>query len=197
MKDRIPTIASVLILAALVVGTWLAADYTTRAVPLEAPARVTHDPDTWAKNITILKTNEQGIAVNRLEGDYLEHFPDDQSYEIKTPRAFNMPPGRPIMVATSKSATAQDEGDHITMNGDAVMIRLSNEEYEPLNITSEQIILLADQDLAYTDLPAVVVRGMSRLAGTGMKYDNKTKELNVYRSSDLEIAPRNQEPEKK
>lgn len=58
MKDRLPTIASILILIALVIGTWIAAEYTTRAVELDAPARATHDPDTWARNVTIIRTNE-------------------------------------------------------------------------------------------------------------------------------------------
>ena len=190
MKDRLPTIASILILLALVVGTWLAAEYTNRAVLLDAPARVTHDPDTWVRNITIVRTNELGMAVNRLEGDYLEHYPDDESYEVILPRAYNMQPDSPVTVATSRSATILDQGNHIVMKGDAILIRLGDNENEPLNITSDEIILLSEDDVAYTDLPAVAVRGMSRLSGTGMRYDNKTRELNVYRSSDLEIAPR-------
>lgn len=190
MKDRLPTIASVLILLALVVGTWLAAEYTRQAVVLDAPARISHDPDTWASNITVVRTNELGMAVNRLEGNYMEHYPDDDSYEITLPRAYNMQPGSPVTVATSRTATVLNQGDHVVMKGDAIMIRLSDKQNEPLNITSEEIVLLAEEDVAYTDVPAVAVRGMSRLSGTGMRYDNKTRELNVYRSSDLEIAPR-------
>ncbi|AWB34503.1 LPS export ABC transporter periplasmic protein LptC [Orrella marina] len=190
MKDRLPTIASILILIALVIGTWIAAEYTTRAVELDAPARATHDPDTWARNVTIIRTNETGLAYNRLEGDYMEHFPDDDSYEIQLPRAFNMQPDSPVTVATSNTAAILDQGDRILMKGDAVMIRLGDEQTEPLNITSDEIHLLAEEDVAYTELPAVAVRGMSRLSGTGMHYDNKTRELNVYKSSDLEIAPR-------
>lgn len=190
MKDRLPTFASILILAALVVGTWIAAEYTNRAVTLDAPVRISHDPDTWARNIIVVRTNESGAAVNRMEGDYLEHFPDDQSYEITVPRAYNMQPGMPVTVATSKTANVLDEGDRIIMKGDAVMIRLGDHENDPLNITSEEIVLLSKDDVAYTDLPAVTVRGMSRLSGTGMRYDNKTRELKVLRSSDLEIAPR-------
>ncbi len=190
MKDRLPTIASTLILLALVVGTWLAAEYTNQAVLLDAPARISHDPDTWARNITVVRTNEQGMAVNRLEGNYMEHYPDDDSYELSLPRAYSMQPDSPVTVATSRSATILNQGEHVVMKGDAILIRLSDSKNEPLNITSEEIVLLSEEDVAYTDLPAVAVRGMSRLSGTGMRYDNKTRELNVYRSSDLEIAPR-------
>lgn len=190
MKDRLPTIASVLILVGLVIGTWIAADYTNRAVQLDAPARITHDPDTWARNITIIRTDDAGMAFNRLEGDYLEHFPDDDSYEIRIPRAFNMQSDAPATVATAQTAIILDEGNRIVMKGDAVLVRLGDSEIEPFNITSDEIHLLSKEDVAYTELPAIAVRGMSRLSGSGMRYDNKTRELNVYRSSDLEIAPR-------
>jgi lipopolysaccharide export system protein LptC len=190
MKDRFPTIASTLILIALVIGTWVAADYTQRAVKLEATAKKTHEPDSWARDIIIVRTNEQGIAISRLEGDYMEHFPDDESYEITVPRAYNLPADSPMTLATSRMATLYEQGERIVMNGDAVLIRIGDAERAPLNITSQQIILLSADDVAYTDLPAVAVNGRSRLSGVGMRYDNKTRELQVFESTDVEIAPR-------
>ncbi|MFW8564942.1 LPS export ABC transporter periplasmic protein LptC [Orrella sp. 11846] len=195
MKDRLPTILSLSLLAVLVIGTWIAAEYTLRTVLLDAPVRVTHDPDMWAKNIVTIRTNEDGIAVHRLEGDYMEHFPDDESHLIQIPRAFNMQPDAPVLVATSDQATIKSEGDEVLMQGDAIIIRLGNHQHEPFNITSEEITLLADQDIAYTELPAVAVRGMSRLSGVGMHYNNHSRELNVYQSSDLEIVPRKTDEE--
>lgn len=193
MKDRLPTIASIIILSLLVVGTWVAADYTERAISLDAPSRATHEPDTWARNVIIVRTDASGTAVSRLEGDYLEHYPDDDSYEIQRPRAFNMQPDTPLTLATARTATVLEQGARIVMKGDAVLIRLGDNERDPLNITSEEIVLLSEEDVAYTELPAIAVNGLSRLSGTGMRYDNKTRELKVSRSTDVEIVPRTTE----
>lgn len=190
MKDRFPTVASVVILGALVVGTWFAAQYTERAVLLDAAAKKTHEPDSWGKGMVMLRTDENGLPISRIEGDYMEHFPDDGSYDIVNPRAMSIKQDQPILVGTSKMATVLEDGNRIVMKQDAVIMRLASETTDPMNVSSEEITLLMDQDVAYTDLPATAVRNRSTLKGIGMRYDNKTGELKVLDATDVEIAPR-------
>ena len=190
MKDRFSTGVTALILTVLVAGTWWASDYAQRAVQLDPPAKNTHEPDTWAKNIVLLRSNELGVTVSRLEGDYIEHFPDNESYEIQVPRAFNVKADSPMTLATSKTAVLLDDGNRIIMQGNAVLTRLGDADNAPLTFSSEMLTMLVDQDLAFTDLPAVAINGRSRLSGVGMTYNNKTRLLNVLQSSDVDIAPR-------
>lgn len=190
MNDRFSTGITAVILTLLVSGTWWASDYAQRAVELDPPAKNTHEPDTWAKNIVLLRSNEQGLTVSRLEGDYLEHFPDDDSYDIKAPRAFNVKTDSPMTLATSDHAQLLDDGNRIVMQGNAVLTRLGNEKNSAMTFSSEQLTMLVDQDIAFTELPAVAVSGRSRLSGVGMNYNNKTRQLNVLRSTDMDIAPR-------
>lgn len=195
MKDRFPTVASIVILLALVVGTWFGAQYTQRAVQIDAPAKRTHEPDSWGQVMTMVRTDEAGHAVSRIEGAYMEHFPDDDSYDIIQPRAFSLNPDSPTMVGTSLVATVLDDGNRVVMKQDAILMRLGDKERQPLNVTSEQITLLLNEDIAFTDLPALAIHGRSTLNGVGMRYDNKTGELKVFQSTDVEIAPRIKQPE--
>jgi lipopolysaccharide export system protein LptC len=190
LNDRFSTGITAVILTLLVSGTWWASDYAQRAVELDPPAKNTHEPDTWAKNIVLLRSNEQGLTVSRLEGDYLEYFPDDDSYDIKAPRAFNVKTDSPMTLATSDHAQLLDDGNRIVMQGNAVLTRLGNEKNSAMTFSSEQLTMLVDQDIAFTELPAVAVSGRSRLSGVGMNYNNKTRQLNVLRSTDMDIAPR-------
>lgn len=194
MKDRFPTIASIVILTALVIGTWFAAEYTQRAVELDAPAKQTHEPDSWGKVMIMLRTDENGLPVSRIEGQYMEHFPDDDSYDIIDPRAMSIKPGQPTLVGTSQMATVLDEGNRIVMKNDALVMRLATEQTDPLNVSSQEITLLMDEDVAFTDLPALAIRERSTLKGVGMRYDNKTGELKVYEATEVEIAPRADKP---
>lgn len=194
MKDRLPTVASTIILLALVVGTWIAAEHTKQAVELEATAKKTHEPDSWATNMVTVRTDEKGTPVSRLVGDYMEHFPDDDSYDITAPRAVNVPIESPVTQATALNATVFDQGNRIILKGDAVIRRLPDDnDRDPLTVKSEQITILVKEDVAFTDLPAVANDGRTRLSGTGMHYDNQTGELRVQRSTDVEISPREQE----
>lgn len=191
MKDRFPTIMSVVILVALVIGTWVAAEHTKRAVVIEAAAKKTHEPDSWSKNYTVVRTNEAGLPISRLVGEYMEHFPDDGSYDITNPIATNVPNEGRVTQGTAKMATVLDEGNRIVLKGNAYVFRLpEKDDTDPMNVRSEEMTMLVDEDVAYTDLPAVARDGRTRLSGIGMRYNNKTGELSVKQSTDVEISPK-------
>jgi len=188
MKERFPALIALFLLTALVLGTWWAADYAQRAVQIDPPRRVTHEMDSWARHFVMLRTDPSGKPINRLEGEYAEHFPDDDSYHITSPRAIGQQEGNPITVGTSKTAVAEAGGKRIVMNGDAHVHRQQDARNDPMDVRSQQLIILPDDDIVYTELPAQVVKGHSRMNGTGMHYNNKTRQLQVSSSSDVEIA---------
>lgn len=188
MKERVPALVAIALLIFLVIGTWWAADYTQRAVSIEPPRRITHEPDAWSRNFVMVRTDAQGVAINRIEGDYLQHFPDDDSYEVQQARATGQRAESPVTVGTSNIAIMDRDGTRIIMRGDAHLHRQPYDDRPALDVSSEELILLPDEDVAYTDLPAVVVNGKSTMVGTGMRYDNGKRTLQVFSSSDVRIA---------
>ncbi len=190
MKERFAITVSLVILTLLVMGSWWAAEYSQRAVEIDPPVRLTHERDHWATQIVLVRTDEKGLVIHRLEGDLMEHFPDDQSYDVVRPRAFGLKADNPLTIATSRTATVFEEGDRIVMKGDAVLLRLADAKRQPLNFRTDEVTLLIKKDLAYTDLPAVATSGRSRMSGTGMRYNNATQQLDVFKSTDVEIAPK-------
>jgi len=201
MKERFALIISIGILCILVMSTWWAADYAQRAVDIDPPSRMTHEPDNWAKTLVLLRTNPQGEVIQRLEGDLMEHFPDDNSYELLKPRAFALRPETPLVIATSRIATIYDDGDRIVMRGDAVVLRLGDSTRQPLNFRSDELTMLVKQDITYTDLPATAISGRSRMHGIGMRYSNVSQTLDVFKATDVDIAAKdsrnNSEPASK
>ncbi|HEY0296973.1 MAG TPA: LPS export ABC transporter periplasmic protein LptC [Bordetella sp.] len=189
MKDRFPALMALVLLVALVMGTWWAADYAQRAILTDPPRRLTHEMDAWTRNFVMLRTDPAGKPINRLEGVYGEHFPDDDSYHVTTPRAVGQQEGNPITVGTAKTAIMDHNSKRITMIGDAHVHRQPDANNDPLDAYSEQFIIMPDDDVVYTDLPARVTKGKSTMNGVGMRYDNKTRQLQVYSSSDVNLAP--------
>ena len=181
MKERLPGFIAILLLCSLVVLSWWAAEYTQRAVQLEPPRRITHEPDAWSENFVMVRTNPQGEAINRLEGDYLQHYPDNA-------RAVGQRAGSPITVGTGNKAVMDQDGSRITLTGDAHLHRVPYDDRPALDVTSEKLILLPDEDVAYTDLPALVQNGKSRINGKGMRYDNESRTLEVFSASDVKIS---------
>lgn len=188
MKERLPALIALLLLILLVACTWWAADYAQRAIPVDPPRRLTHEMDSWARNFVMLSTDPSGKPINRMEGEYVEHFPDDDSYHVTAPRAIGQQANNPITVGTANTAIMESGGKRIVMNGQAHVLRQPDADNDRLDVRSEQLIIVPDDDVVYTDLPAVVIKGNSRMSGTGMHYNNKTRQLEVSASTDVEIA---------
>ena len=190
MRERFPALTALILLVALVLSTWWAANYAQKAVETDPPRRMTHEMDSWSKNFVMLRTDATGKPIDRLEGDYGRHFPDDDSYHVTNPRAIGQQAGNPITIGTSKTAIMDDHNNRITMIGDAHVHRQADAKNDALDAYSQKFIIMPNDDVVYTDLPAHVVKGRSTMDGVGMRYDNKTQQLQVYSASNVNLAPK-------
>lgn len=188
MHERGPAIIAALLLLALVAGTWWAADYAQRAIPIDPPARLTHEPDSWARQFVMVQTNPAGMPVNRLEGRFMRHYPDDDSYEVDDARAINQRANAPITIASSQLATMNSDSTLIVLSGNAHVHRQADADRAALDVTSNELTLLTDQDVVETGLPARVVHGSHTMQGIGMRYDNRSGQLQVFSASDVKLS---------
>jgi lipopolysaccharide export system protein LptC len=188
MKERAPALIAIVLLISLVIGTWWAADYAQRAIAIDPPRRITHEPDSWASNFVMVRSDAEGVAINRLEGVYMRHYPDDDSYEVTEAKAIGQQPASPITIGTSDTAIMDQSGARIIMQGNAHVHRLPDADDAALDVRSERLTILPDEDVVFTDMPAVVINGKSTMNGKGMRYDNKTRQLQVFSATDVKIS---------
>ena len=191
MRERLTSTVALGLLLVLVVGTWWAADYAQRAIPIDPPRRLTHEMDSFIDRFVMVRVNAQGVAEARLEGPRAVHYPDDDSYEITTPRAVSQRPDRSITVATARTAIMDQAGDRIRLVGDVRLDRHNDDDSPDLRIETPELTLLPEHDIAFTDEPAVITRADgSRMSGVGMHYDNQSRVLRVQSESRVKIMPR-------
>ena len=98
-------------------------------------------------------------------------------------------PDTPRTFASANQATMRDKGDYILLQGDAHIHRFPSEDSSALDVRSEELIVLPQQDIVKTDKPADVQQGNSRMKGKGMIYNNKTRRLEVFANTDVVISP--------
>ena len=189
MRDRLASAVSILLLASLVAGTWWAADYAKRAVTTDPPRRLTHEIDSYVEDFVMVRSDPQGMPSSRMEGKRLVHYPDDDSSEVTQARAVNQRADRPTTVVSSNFARMDEDGARIEMTGNVEFERMAGQGRDALNIQSEQMTLRPDEDLAFTDQPATILNGRSRIQGRGMRYNNVTRELSIAQRTQVEIVP--------
>jgi len=192
MRERLTSGIAVALLLALVAGTWWAADYAQRSVPVDPPRRLTHEMDTFIDEFVMMRIDATGMPAERLEGPRAVHFPDDDSYEVFMPRAISQRADRSVTVATAELGRMDDDGERVVLTGDVRLQREPSDDTPGLMIESEAITLRPQEDIAFTELPAIITRADgSRMTGTGMHYDNKTRQLKVAAETRVTITPRN------
>lgn len=196
MKERAPAFIAIILLLSLVLGTFWAADYAQRAIAIDPPRRVTHEPDSWARDFVMVRTDENGVAINRLEGSHMQHYPDNDSYDITKVKAIGQQPGSPITIGTSDTAVMDQDGTRVVMNGNAHIHRVPDQDRPALDVTSDQLTLLPDDNVVFTERPALVVNGKSTMNGKGMRYDNNTRQLQVFSATDVKISGQDSKPGK-
>ena len=189
MKDRLPAFIALFILIGLVLTTWWAADYAQRAIPIDPPAKISHEPDAWSGQFTMITSNPAGQAINRVQGQALRHYPDDDSYQVDLANVIGQHPDNPRTTGVAKLATITDNGNHILLQGDAHLHRYPTEKDAALDVQSQELVILPKQDIVKTDKPTEVIQGKSHMKGSGMLYNNATRRLEVFRNSDVSIAP--------
>lgn len=195
MRERLTTFVAVGLLLALVVGTWWAADYAQRAIPIDPPRRLTHEMDSYIDHFVMVRVDEAGVANARLEGPRAVHYPDDDSYEVQHPRAISQRPDRSITEATALRGVLDRDGERVRLSGDVQLARHNADDTPDLVIETTELTLLPDEDVAFTQAPATVTReDGSRITGIGMHYDNQTRRLRVESNSRVTIMPRATEP---
>ncbi|PLC48856.1 LPS export ABC transporter periplasmic protein LptC [Pollutimonas subterranea] len=194
MKERAPALIAVGLLIALVFGTFWAADYAQRAIAIDPPRRITHEPDSWANDFVMIRTDPAGVAINRLEGTFMQHFPDNDSYEITKAKAIGQQPNSPITIGTSDTAVMDQNGERIVMTGNAHVHRMPGEGRAAMDVTSDVLTIRPDDNLLFTDHPALVVNGNSTMNGKGMRYDNNTRQLQVFSATDVKISGQDSQP---
>ena len=189
MRERLPTLTAMLLLLVLVIGTWWAAHYTWSTIEIDPPRRQTHEPDAWAQQFHMLRTDEMGIAINRLEGETMLHYPDDDSYHLDQAVVVVNQPQSPLLQAHADQAIMDEGGNRIQMIHNARIHREADDQGNPFAIYSHWLELRPNQDTIHTTEPAVVLDGPRTLTGTGMDYDNHSRQLQVHQDAQLILTP--------
>jgi len=188
LRERLPGLVAVILLLGLVLATWWAVDYTQRAIPFDPPRRLTHEPDAWARGFFMLRTNPDGVAINRLDGDTMRHYPDDDSSEIFQAHAILAQVDGPAITATADVAVLDQNGERVTLRGNARVVRQSFAQTPAMQVDSAVLTLHIPTEVVSTPEPAVVLRGHSTLRGIGMEYNKQTQILQVQSAVDVHIA---------
>jgi len=179
-RDRASGLFPLLLMLALAAASlWL--DRAVRGPEYDRSGKSRHDPDFVAENFGIVKMNAAGKPEYTLSAERMLHYPDDGSTSIVLPRMVQRHATAPPVVIRADRGLVSRNGEEASFEGKVVVVREAGKGQKELRVETEYLQVLPDRDLARTDKPVVITEGRSRLVGTGMELNNKTRQF-VLRS---------------
>lgn len=136
-----------------------------------------HDPDAIAENFVVRRFDESGKVKYRLTAPYLEHFPDDDSSELKSPVLTSYRPNAPDVTVTARNARVTSRGEVAYLWEDVRLSRAATAKQPELVARSPDLTVQTEDGIAFTGSPVEITQGQSWLTGVGVHIDNNASTL--------------------
>ena len=175
-RDRASSLFPLLLILALAAASlWL--ERAVQGPERDRSGKSRHDPDFIAEDFRIVKMNAAGKQEYTLSAERMLHYPDDESTSIVAPRLVQRHDNATPIVIRADRGLVSKNGDEASFDGNVVVVREAGKGQSELRVKTEYLQVLPDRDLARTDKPVIITEGRSRLAGTGMELNNKTRQF--------------------
>ena len=177
---RFRLVAVLALMIALALGSFWVLEVMRRSAPDAGPAAERTEPDFYVEKFSYVKMSKTGEASYHMSGTRLTHNPSNDSYDIQKPVVKSLSADKQS-AATLNAERARVDGDYsqVHLYDNVEMDRPATPNAERLNVKSDYMLLLPDDDVVKTDRPTVIVSGQSVLKGTGMYFNNATRELRM------------------
>ena len=164
-----------LMLSLALLTLWL--DHQVRVGGGEHPSARRHDPDYLVTNFTTTTYNHDGHAETVLSAAELQHYPDDDSTELVSPRVLQAKAEQARFTVRADRGKISREGDEIFLYDNVVLVREAEDTRPEARMTTSFLHILRDLSLARTDREVLFEEPGRWLRGRGMEYFNETRQL--------------------
>jgi len=150
---------------------------------------VRHAPDYFISNFHAILYDKSGAANARLVGGHLEHFPDDDTIEIKTLRLEYTDSAKQEWVATSDRGTAYKDIEVLHMLDNVKVVRSPGVPASMMTLYAKDLKIDLLHGLASTDNEVKIVGKNSNIDATGMLLEFDAGKLTFNARTRAEYAP--------
>ena len=183
--DRLVAWSPVLMLGALAALTyWL--DAQVQPPPARRDGSMRHDPDLFLQDFKAITFDARGLPRETLSAARAEHFPDDQSAELATPKLSLSEPGRPTLTITANRGRIDGDRNHGDFTGDVRVDREADPASAkdggpggPVQVATESLHVIAKEQRVETDQPVTIQETRGIIRGKGLEFDNKARTVRI------------------
>jgi lipopolysaccharide export system protein LptC len=177
-----------LLMTLLALGTWLVAKNTPGLLSPFVPGPVKHEPDYMLDHFTLQRFDVAGALKVEIEGDHMQHFPDDDIMEVEKIRVVSTDPDGSKMTATAQHGRAKGDSSEIWLDGQAQIVSVAAGQL-PVQMNGEHLRAEPKLKRLDSDWPVIVQQGGSEFHAQGLFYDADTRILTLRGDTHALLQP--------
>ncbi|MEO6353537.1 MAG: LPS export ABC transporter periplasmic protein LptC [Oxalobacteraceae bacterium] len=176
---RLRLIVMIALGVAMALGSFWVLEVVRKSGIDQAPDISRSEPDFYVDNFTFIQVAKSGQMHYKMSGVKLTHEPLHDSYQIEQPRIISLNQARAPMTMRAETAMIEDDNSKVHMRKNVRIDRPASGQSQALQLETEYLLLLPDEDVMQSDQPVKLVLGQSTLSGNSMFANNATGELRV------------------
>jgi lipopolysaccharide export system protein LptC len=140
-----------------------------------------HDPDYTMNNFVTTQTELSGKLSYVLAAAEMLHYPDDDSTVLQRPRFTHFSTNKPYTQIEALRGYVSSNGEEIELVDNVKVVRQAFEGKGEMQILTEKLIILPNQDIAKTD-SAVLIKQAPKtvIRAKGMVFDKKNQTIKLF-----------------
>ena len=180
----------VIILLLLAAGSaWLLHKITSgTARATRAPL---HQPDYYMENFRTFNMEQDGTLKNRLQAEYMAHYPDDDTIELIRPVLEIPRADSPSINIIADKGWVTADNEVILLAGNVNLWQNDAAGNKRLEIITSDVRILIKQEYAETDQPSTIIGKDTTVKATGVKAYLKESRLQLLHNVHATISSEN------
>ena len=141
-----------------------------------------HDPDYTMNNFVNSQTDLTGKLRFVLAAAEMVHYPDDDSTVLQRPRFTQYTVDKPYTRIEGLRGYVSSNGEQVTLVDNVKVTRQAFDGKGEMQISTEKLVILPNQDIAKTDAPVVITQAPNMVIhATGMVFDKKHQTIQLFK----------------
>ncbi|MCG8324589.1 MAG: LPS export ABC transporter periplasmic protein LptC [Thiotrichales bacterium] len=150
-----------------------------------------HYPDYYMENFSTVTMEQDGSPKNRLYADYMAHYPDDDTIELRRPKLEIYKPDKPPMIILAEKGWVTSDNQVILLAGKVDLWQNDRNGNRELEVNTADVRVLLDQDYAETDQHATIRRLNTIVNTDGVRAYFKQNRIELLDNVHGKIEPKN------
>ena len=149
-----------------------------------------HDPDYTMNNFVNTQTDASGKLRYVLAATEMVHYPDDDSTVLQRPRFTQYTIDKPYTRIEGLRGYVSSNGEQVELVDNVKVTRQAFDGKGEMQISTEKLVILPNQDIAKTDAPVVITQAPKTVIhATGMVYDKKHQTVQLLNRVKVHYEP--------